>query len=189
MPAATRIHTARLARRAALCALAAAALAVGLGTSRAAATSTSAVGFTGVNATCAGLAVPVAGGDLVLQTQIDEHTSVGVVPKAVRELYGASPTLANPYAGGQIPVRASLTWTVMSATGRDGAGHLFTVTGRFARLDPRVYTDDFVGIGSLRITRDDHSMLKSDSSVSYLGSRVGGWNVNVTEGRCGGSKP
>lgn len=157
----------------------------GVGTSRAAATSTSDVAFTGIGDVCTGL----ASNHLVLPTQIDEYTAVGVVPKAVRDLYEASPYLSNPFAGGTIPVRASLTWTVMTATGRDDSGRLFTVTGRFARLDPRIYSDDFVGVGSLRVTRDDHSMLMTDSSVAYVGSREGGWNVVVTGGRCAGPKP
>jgi hypothetical protein len=154
--------------------------------------------YFGLNKTCSGLTTPVwlnpASGsivlssapgtgsfgpfDLYLQTDMKVSTTYGPVPEALRR------ELATP---GQpaLPAFADVTWTALTASGHDGAGVPFTVSGHFARLTPGILSNDLIGAGTLTVTRGDQTkQLVSNSAVGYEGSRSGGVAVYVSGGRC-----
>jgi hypothetical protein len=157
------------------------------------------VQYFGLNAACSGLTTPVwfnpsSGSivlssapstgsfgpfDLYLQTDMKVSTSYGPVPEALRREL-ATPGL--PAA----PAFADLTWTRLTASGYDGAGVPFTVSGHFARLTSGILSNDLVGAGTLTVTRGDQTNLVSYSAVAYEGSRSAGVAVYVSGGRCSG---
>lgn len=153
------------------------------------------VQYSGLNQLCPGFTTPVfwngenvvstsrAPGltgpiDLLVATALESHTEYTDVPGALERYMSRYPVWTHP-------AYATVTWTTLRAEGADGAGIRFGLSAHLARIAnwPNLH---FVGVGMLKVTRDDQAKVISQDGEAYAGSAVMGMAVGAGDGRCVG---